>query len=125
MDVLEKPKVNIQMQHSLLTQEEAQVTIHCMIVASEEDLAIRIWPTTFIRCNQTGTKIQLAHFENITLSPKWTLVSVNKKHCFTLLFKGLPKGCTSFDLIEEIPESGGFEHKNIKRNIADIYKVMI
>ena len=38
-------------------------------------------------------------------------------------FSGLPRSCTSFDLIERIPEPGGFEVRNIGRNKTDVYEV--
>jgi hypothetical protein len=44
---------------------------------------------------------------------------------FTLVFSGLPKECKSFDLMEKIPEPGGFEIRNIRRNSTDVYHVDI
>jgi hypothetical protein len=38
---------------------------------------------------------------------------------------GLPKKCTVFDLIEEIPEPGGFYIPNIQRNNSDVYHLEI
>jgi hypothetical protein len=37
----------------------------------------------------------------------------------------LPKNCDSFDLIERIPEPGGFIYTNIKRNKTDVYHLVI
>ncbi|MPN29566.1 hypothetical protein SDC9_177019 [bioreactor metagenome] len=48
-----------------------------------------------------------------------------KDFWFTLVFSGLPDECTTFDLIEEIPEEGGFFVPNIKRNGTDVYRVII
>ena len=44
---------------------------------------------------------------------------------FTLVFSGLPKSCKMFDLVEEIPQSGGFYHGKIKRNKSDVYSIRI
>lgn len=48
-----------------------------------------------------------------------------KDYWFTLVFSGLPKDCKMFDLIEVIPEEGGFHVKEIRRNESDIYRVKI
>ena len=40
---------------------------------------------------------------------------------FTLIFNGLPKACRSFDLVELIPQAGGFEYRKINRNKSDVY----
>jgi hypothetical protein len=40
-----------------------------------------------------------------------------------LIFGALPKKCHVFQLIEEIPEEGGFTVRNIIRNKTDVYEV--
>jgi hypothetical protein len=45
-----------------------------------------------------------------------------KSFRFTLIFSGLSKSCEFFDLLEDIPEAGGFFIQNIKRNKDDIYQ---
>jgi hypothetical protein len=57
---------------------------------------------------------------NISFAPQWTL---NDGKGFTLIFEGLSKGCTLFDLKEIIPQDGGFEIKGIPRNTMDVYQV--
>lgn len=42
-----------------------------------------------------------------------------------MIFSQLPKTCEIFDVLEDIPESGGFEIRVIKRNKSDVYKVTI
>jgi hypothetical protein len=44
---------------------------------------------------------------------------------FTLFFSSLPKSFVLFDFLEDIPESGGFEIRGIKRNKSDVYPVTI
>jgi len=41
---------------------------------------------------------------------------------FTLIFEGLDKPRKHFDLVEDIPEPGGFI---IKRNKSDVYDIFI
>ncbi|WLD24801.1 hypothetical protein NU10_05330 [Flavobacterium dauae] len=53
------------------------------------------------------------------------MIPFNKPLEFTLIFKGLSKSCESFDLVEIIPEEGGFEVLNINRNSSDVYYVTI
>jgi len=47
------------------------------------------------------------------------------KNSYLIIFIPLPKSCDFFDLLEDIPESGGFFVRNIKRNKADVYHVQI
>jgi len=42
---------------------------------------------------------------------------------FTLIFQGLSKGCQLFDLVEEIPQEGGFAVRGLLRNSSDVYQV--
>ena len=44
---------------------------------------------------------------------------------FTLIFSGLPKHCKLFDMVENIPEPGGFVFENIVRNNSDVYLLEI
>lgn len=48
-------------------------------------------------------------------------MDINFGRGFTLIFEELSKGCKNFDLIEMIPQSGGFEAFNISRNNMDVY----
>ncbi len=104
-------------------QEESQVMVHCIITGSTQGYAIRIWKSTFIYAKDSSHVSKLLHFENITLFPEWTILDQGKPHRFTLIFSGLPKDCKHFDLIEKIPQEGGFEVKNIARNKRDVYLV--
>ena len=60
----------------------------------------------------------------IGIYPNWSPCIIGKNYC-TLIFKGLPKDCSIFDLIEEIPEPDGFIIHNIRRNNSDVYHLEI
>ena len=100
-----------------LESEERQTIVHC---SCGDDYSFRIWPTTFLIENGSNKSAKLITAFNISFAPQWTL---NDGKGFTLIFEGLSKGCTSFDLKEMIPEEGGFEILNIKRNKMDVYTV--
>ena len=42
---------------------------------------------------------------------------------YTLLFEALPFDCSSFDLIEDIPQPGGLVVRDIARNGKDVYRL--
>jgi hypothetical protein len=62
---------------------------------------------------------------DFNIAPEWTYVPEGKTSRFTLIFAPLPKSCEFFDLLEDIPETGGFFIQNIKRNKSDVYHVLI
>ncbi len=105
-------------------QEEGMVIVHC-IYNAEIDGGIRIWNSTFLIDKATGERSNMHHAENITIAPEWTYVPEGKTYRFTLIFAPLPKSCEFFDLLEEIPQPGGFFIQNIRRNKHDIYNVVI
>jgi hypothetical protein len=100
-----------------LESEERQTIVHCTCGV---DYAYRIWPSTFLIEHGTGKRAKLITAFNITFAPQWTL---NDGRGFTLIFEGLSKECTSFDLKEIIPQEGGFEVLSILRNRSDVYQV--
>lgn len=99
--------------------EERQTIVHCSCPGDEGDL-YRIWPSTYLIEHGSNRRAKLITAFNISFAPLWT---VNDGKGFTLIFEGLSKGCRSFDLMEIIPESGGFEAFNIARNHMDVYHV--
>lgn len=105
-------------------QEENTVIVHCTYNPIFGG-SIRIWNSTFLIDKASGERSKLLHAENITYAPAWTPTPAGKKFRFTLIFSGLPKGCEFFDLLEDIPEAGGFFIQNIKRNKDDVYHVNI
>ena len=106
-----------------LVEEESQVIIHLHLHFSDLS-TIRIWKSTFLLPHNNGGKINLVHADNISFYPDWTICKTGETVC-TLIFKGLPKDCTIFDMVEEIPEPGGFYIPNIKRNNSDAYHLTI
>lgn len=105
-------------------EEERQTIVHCTLTESMADgfILIRIWPTTFL-IQSDGSRKKMLWFEQIAPFPHWMPVLV--PHTFTLIFEGLDRQCELFDLVEEIPQEGGFEVKGIRRNEMDVYRVKI
>ncbi len=129
-DVITKPKVEID--ESLLaelqsyTQTEGQVIVHCLLYSTRvSGTLIRIWPSTYLFDNHSAHKSELVTAENITFHPVWQEVPAGKIAHFTLIFTALPKSCSSFDLIEVIPQLNGFTALEIQRNQTDVYFIRI
>ena len=101
-----------------VTSEERQITCHCFYPFTT---FVRVWKSTFLVCKQTGTKVPVTHALNVPWYPNYILIPAKER--FTLIFGSLPKECTSFDLVEQIPEPGGFESLNIQRNHTDVYTI--
>lgn len=101
-----------------LVAEEGQVIVHC--ICSVEG-AYRIWPTTYLVELGSGKRSRLLTAYNISFYPHWTLKNAGQR--FTLIFEGLSRNCFAFDLIEEIPQEGGFEVPGIARTSNDVYMV--
>ncbi|MFZ4572378.1 MAG: hypothetical protein ACOYM0_14710 [Bacteroidales bacterium] len=105
-------------------QEETMVVVHCSYTAEFEG-GIRIWNSTVLIDQGSGTRSKMLHAFNITIAPMWMLVPQGITVTFTLVFSALPKTCEVFTLWEDIPEPGGFEIRNIRRNKSDVYRVSI
>ncbi len=119
---IKSPKTEISTELKTLPSEESQVIVHGHFQSSHESHElIRIWRTTYLIPHDQYHKSRLLHFENITLYPEWTIIPLGSTYRFTLIFSSLPKGCKVFDLIEEIPQSGGFEIRDIARTKSDVY----
>ena len=105
---------------------EQQVIVHCEFSPGIFwDPRLRIWPTTYLIPKGGTSKSKLLQAEHITFYPEWTPIERFIVHRFTLIFEGLPKDCNTFDLVEEIPEPGGFEVRNITRLPSDIYTISL
>ncbi len=122
---LVKPVVETSIKEAIQNQVETeqQVIVHGSYTAGGFGDGIRIWQTTFLCDQHSAHKSKLIYTEGITNFPTWTLLEPNEKIKFVLVFSGLPKGCTVFDLKEIIPEPDGFEIINIHRNKSDVYHV--
>ena len=104
---------------------EQQVIVHCKYAASADGDMIRIWKSTFLYARDSSHKSGLVNTQKISLYPEWTLIEAGNIFYFTLIFSGLPSSCKAFDLIENIPEPGGFFVTNINRNNIDVYNIDI
>ena len=113
----------VQLQTATAVEEESQVIVFCHYRATGPDQLIRIWSTTVLSDRSSSHESNLLFTDNVAVAPQWMHVPNGSTARFTLIFSGLPRSCTSFDLIERIPEPGGFEVRNIGRNKTDVYEV--
>ena len=124
---LVKPVVDVETLESIDPQllEDSFVYVHCHFENPSDDMLIRVWRTTFLVDRALGVRSQLLHAENISYAPQWTIIPRKGNFTFLLIFGGLPKSVLVFDLMEEIPQPGGFVVRGIRRNEADVYHVEI
>jgi hypothetical protein len=122
-----KPEIDFEVLASISpsTLEDSFVYVHCYFDNLGEDMLIRIWQSTFLIDSTSGARSNLIHVENISIAPQWTVIPGGVMFHFLLIFSGLPKTCSSFDLVEDIPQPGGFLVKSIERNETDIYHIDI
>lgn len=127
VDPAVKPAVDAEILTSLATNidEDSFIYVHCHFDNLGEEMLIRIWRTTFLIDPMSGERASLVHVENISFAPMWTMVPGGIMFHFLLIFTSLPKSCRQFDLVEEIPQPGGFCVRNIQRNESDVYHVDI
>lgn len=104
--------------------ERGQVTVHCQVMTEWADM-IRIWPSTYLVCRRTGHRSRLLMAEGIAHAPQWQRVPPGRSVEFTLIFEALPQDCHLFDLVEDIPDVGGFFSPGIRRNSMDVYHVEV
>lgn len=123
LTIVKEPKHKTKVKIQTLVQEEKQVIVHCSIPC-EVGMGVRIWKTTYL-VTEEGLKVPLLFWDGITLAPMWTPVFKKGLYKFTLIFAGLPADCKVFSMVEQIPEPGGFEVRNIRRNKTDVYHVTI
>jgi len=108
------------------SQKESQVIVHCTYTPLLNGEQIRICRSTYLQPHEDVENIRkLQHAYNISTYPNWTLLAANKPIQFTLVFAGLPSGCQTFDLIEEVFSSSPIEIRGIQRNETDVYHVVI
>lgn len=124
---IEKPAIDLEVKEKIKEDMalEGQVTIHIDFTAKIEGSLLRIWKTTFLFSKNSAHKSKLLQHFNISLYPQWMLVNLGETIRFTLIFSALPKSCTHFDLIEQIPQAGGFAFRNIVRNSTDVYHLIL
>lgn len=128
MEIIVQPKIEIE--EALLvaaqdrTQEENQVIIHFQVSVQNPPLGIRIWKSTYLIPHSGNEKAALLHVDGISKAPRWTGIMGNH-HSFTLIFEGLPKDCSSFDLVEDIPSPYRLTYMGITRNQTDVYNLIM
>ena len=82
----------------------------------------RIWANTIqLECLQTSAKYELKGMLNVSQYPEKT--AYLEPSVYTLLFDRPNRECTSFNLVEDIPESNGLITLDIERNDLDVYFV--
>ncbi len=117
-EIAEKEEIQI----SFSAEEEQQVIVHCFLYLPEGG-GVRIWKSTYLRDKYSGHQSKLVNVFGVSIAPVWTFVERGQTVHFTLTFESLPSSCVLFDLVEDIPEEGGFYIANILRNKEDVYKV--
>lgn len=105
--------------------EDAFIYVHCHVPEQWREMLIRIWRTTFLTDQHSPAKASLLHAINISYAPVWTQVPPTGSYTFLLIFEMLPKTCSVFDLVEEIPQPGGFHIPDITRNQTDVYHITL
>ena len=108
-----------------VTLEQGHVYVHCHFNNGPQESLIRIWKSTYLIPKGSSERSELIHAENISIAPVWTRMPKNREFRFLLIFSGLPSDCTVFDMVEDIPEPGGFFAGNINRNSTDVYHVWL
>ncbi len=107
--------------HSL-TQEEGQVIIHCCSKAEAyAAMRARVQKTTFLFDLNSDHQSELIYANNISIAPEWSVIPKGKQRAYSLIFSGLPKSCSSFDLLELNEPCRAFFAKSIQRNKEDVY----
>lgn len=82
----------------------------------------RIWANTLlIESLQSTEKYPLKGMLNVSQYPAMT--AYYEPSVFTLLFERPSSKCSSFNLVEDIPESDGLIVLDIERNDHDVYFV--
>ena len=119
------PEVEVAVAEQTLVLEQGHIYVHCYFKNGGEENLIRIWKSTVIIDKVSGIRAPLSHIENITYAPTWTRVPINTTYRFLLIFEALPSTCVAFDLLEDIPEPGGFFVGGILRNQTDVYHVQL
>ena len=120
-----KPQVDIDTLVALSPEllDESYVYVHCNFRNRWRGMLVRIWNSTYLIDQTSGSKSRLVHAENITIAPVWTMVPDKRDYSFLLIFEALPQSCKVFELLEDIPQAGGFHVGAILRNPSDVYHV--
>jgi hypothetical protein len=129
LPVIAPPRVRPEVDLDVLTHietstlEDSYIYVHCYFRNRWKNMLIRIWKTTYLLDRTSGARSNLVHAENISIAPVWTRIPDSSEYNFLLVFSSLPRSCNVFDLVEEIPEPGGFHVPDIQRNETDVYHI--
>ncbi|MEP7142939.1 MAG: hypothetical protein ABI707_08715 [Ferruginibacter sp.] len=121
-----RPQVEIDnaVKELVARQIEGCTILHCRYFTGEP-AGVRIWPTTFL-VEDGGTRCKLIKNFNISIMPEWTYHLVENEFIrFTLVFEALGRACTSFSLLEDIPQPFGFYSNKVQKNSTGIYTVEV
>jgi hypothetical protein len=125
MSTITKTKPKIRTDFKVQIEELGQVTIH-FLVFTPFPMGIRIWESTYLYDVGSSHRSSLIYAHNINVYPthgSWIEIGPGSYE-FTLVFEGLPSGCSTFDMIEDCKgESGSLSIKGIQRNKQDVYYV--
>lgn len=97
-------------------ESKGQITVHIRVKSRS---MIRIWPCIKLRCRKTGKEAKFVHALHVGIYPYWVLVAAGS--VYTLVFEKLADDCQLFDVVEDIPEYGGLNICNLRRNNDDVY----
>ena len=120
MKKLKEITPEIELQKVEFGEIENQVTIH---IENGIHQYVRIWNSVELIDSVSNTNAKLVQVYGAPMFPDWKFIPKGKK--YTLVFEGLRKSCKQFDLIENIPQSGGFIVHGIERNNLDVYKIIL
>ena len=124
-----QPKIEIakELKEQMRTQveTESQVIVHIKFFTGHTASLLRVWDNVYLQCKDSEIRSKLLFSENIAIYPEMTKIEAYSSLDFTLVFENLPKECSSFDLIEDIPEKGGFHFKSIQRNDSNVYRLRL
>jgi hypothetical protein len=118
---LPEPLQIIKPEFDLFMLEERQVILHSYHFPISFLDRIRIHPNTCLIDLDTGHRSPMLQNFNISLAPDWTWMELGRRFEFTLVFAGLPKDCTRFDMLEDVPDTGRLHIRNIQRSKSDVY----
>ena len=104
-----------------MTETEGQIMVFIHRKGQSSGWAERIWPCIELRSQTTDERAKLVHMEGLLPFPQWTFVEAGQQFSYCMLFERLGKNATRFDIVEEIPASGGFFLPNVARNRSDVY----
>jgi hypothetical protein len=126
METLLIPTIKVDIAPELLTQveQERQVTIALRFRYYLFRRAF-VDPEATLVCNQTGHTSRLVSYHNAELYPGGRIYLEDDLHP-VMIFEGLPRECTSFDLREPFRDGViPWVVFNVPRNDQDVYTLLV